>query len=167
MSNLTRFLVLAALAIPTHALADQADSRIEPAARAEAAPPANEPKMRQAVIVDDLVEFEAASARVYSATRERIQRIAKTWRSTGATAMITVHGYSDSLDHELAEQRANRIRGYLVRYGVDADRIVTVGHSLRESSNWTLGRRAELVIGDCDDAPMTCQALDPAMFATK
>ncbi|MDB4960890.1 MAG: OmpA family [Myxococcales bacterium] len=99
-----------------------------------------------------VVEFAPSSTRVYSREREQLMSLAKSWAATSHRAEITVHGYSDSLDLKLAEHRAERIRGYLIKYGVDPARVATVGHTLDQG-----GRRVDLAIASCEKQPGRCE----------
>jgi len=59
--------------------------------------------------------------------------------------MITVHGYSDSLDLSLAERRAPGSAATCSRPGFSPSRVVAVGHTLDKG-----GRRIDLSIGSCE-----------------
>jgi hypothetical protein len=96
------------------------------------------------VVFHRLIEFAPASARVYSADRELLQRMAKTWLHSGQQMMITVHGYSDSLDIRLAERRAKIIRSYLIKAGFLPSRVTAIGHALDKGDP-----RIDLSIGRC------------------
>jgi outer membrane protein OmpA-like peptidoglycan-associated protein len=104
------------------------------------------------VLLFKLVEFAPSSTRVYSRERERLMALAKSWTTDGHGAVITVHGYSESLDLRLAEQRAQKIRRYLIKYGVAPDRVAAVGHTLDKD-----GRRIDLAVTSCTKVPDRCQ----------
>ena len=92
-----------------------------------------------------LVDFEPGRLRVYSRSREKIQAIAEAWRQQGAWSVITVRGYAPA--PELAQQRADKIRGYFVRYGIPADFVVAVAQpALSTAGPGTVG----LSIAACD-----------------
>jgi outer membrane protein OmpA-like peptidoglycan-associated protein len=142
MRNLRPYLVVAALAVASPASAEtDAELAIDFA-------DAMTSKSTD-VVFHRLIEFAPASARVYSADRELLARLAKTWMLSGQQTMITVHGYSDSLDLGLAERRAQIIRGYLIKSGVTSSRVTAIGHTLDKE-----GRRIDLVIGSC--GPRQC-----------
>jgi outer membrane protein OmpA-like peptidoglycan-associated protein len=80
------------------------------------------------VLLRRVVEFEPGRVRVYSKSREKIQAIVRTWQQRTDWSEITVEGYAgDSV--ELAQRRADKIRGYLIRYGVPPERIVATGRT--------------------------------------
>jgi outer membrane protein OmpA-like peptidoglycan-associated protein len=80
------------------------------------------------VVLRRVVEFEPGRVRVYSKSRERIQAIVRAWQQRTDWSEITVEGYAgDSV--ELGQRRADKIRGYLIRYGIPPERIVATGHT--------------------------------------
>lgn len=137
MPNLRSYLVVAALAVASPASAETDTERATEYADAMTSRSSD-------VVFHRLIEFAPRSARVYSSDREILQRMARTWLESGQQTMITVHGYSDSLDQRLADQRAERIRGYLIKSGVSPSRVTAVGHTLDKD-----GRRIDLSIGSC------------------
>ncbi len=106
----------------------------------------------QELRLDNLVTFEPGSARVYSPDRERIAELARQWREHGASREIVVEGFSDARGRAeadnvaLSERRAARVRGYLVRYGVDPAYVRTVARGSEGN-----GRRVGLSIAACDN----------------
>jgi outer membrane protein OmpA-like peptidoglycan-associated protein len=141
--------LLAALALPLTAHADASAS--DPIELGTMYADAMTTSSSDEVVLFKVVEFAPSSARVYSREREVLMALAKTWSSDGHRALITVHGYS-ALDLGLAEKRAARIRGYLIKYGVAADRIATVAHTHEVD-----GRRVDLAVTSCRKAPQRCQ----------
>ena len=94
------------------------------------------------VVLPRVVEFEPGALRVYSRSREKIQAVAQRWQRRPDWSVITVHGYAgDSAD--LGQRRADKIRGYLIRYGVPPELVVAVGH--------TGGATVDLSIDLCRD----------------
>jgi len=104
--------------------------------------------------MESLITFEPGRARVYSSGREKLAALAATWRTRGRWPMITVEGYAGAGGKlALAEQRAGRVRDYLVRYGVPPEYVVAIGHdSARGSSSVKrpIGGRVDLAIAACD-----------------
>ena len=78
------------------------------------------------VVMRHVVDFAPGRVRVYSKGREKIQAIVESWRTHG-WSVITVHGYADAV--ALGQRRADKIRGYLVRYGVPPELVVAIGHA--------------------------------------
>jgi outer membrane protein OmpA-like peptidoglycan-associated protein len=81
-----------------------------------------------AITLRRLVDFEPGRVRVYSKSREKIQALVQRWKQRADWSVITVDGYAaDNL--ELAQRRADKIRGYLIRYGVPPALVVAKGHT--------------------------------------
>lgn len=101
---------------------------------------------------DDLVSFEPGRVRVYSKSRERIQAIVQGWLDAGGTATFNVTGYASAPGRAtaaslaLAQRRAAKIKGYLVRYGVPAELIVATGAASREAGDPRSGHTVDLSI---------------------
>lgn len=84
---------------------------------------------QDALRLGSLVTFQPGSARVYSRDREKLMALAASWQEHVRWTMITVEGYADApRNAALAQQRADKIRGYLVRYGVGAEYITAIEH---------------------------------------
>lgn len=84
---------------------------------------------RHALLLPRLIEFEPGRVRVYSVGRERIQALVEQWRKHRDWKVITVEGHApgtarSAASGSLAQRRAERIRDYLVRYGVPKEFIV-------------------------------------------
>ena len=80
-----------------------------------------------AIVMRHVVDFAPGRVRVYSSSRAKIQAIVARWQEHGDWSVITVHGYGSALD--LGRRRAEKIRGYLIRYGIPGDLVVAVGHA--------------------------------------
>jgi outer membrane protein OmpA-like peptidoglycan-associated protein len=143
MLNLRSFLMLGVLAFASPALADTAN---QPTAEADVATTFATAMSAASTDVTfyKLIEFAPASTRIYSADRELLQRLAKTWLQSGQQTLIQVNGYSEALDLRLAERRAELVRRYLIKSGVAPERVTTVGHTLEPD-----GRRIDLSISRC------------------
>lgn len=119
--TLKHLLVLAALALPVSASADihtgvgrPADHTMQPVTRVKS--------------------FDFGELHVHSSERQELFRIAQLWRQRPAWWTITVegHGYvatDEEASISLGQKRAERVRDLLVKFGVDARFIKTVGHS--------------------------------------
>ena len=81
-----------------------------------------------AIVLRRVVDFEPGRVRVYSKSREKIQAIVRRWQQRTDWSVITVQGYAGT-SAELGQRRADKIRGYLIRYGVPPERVVAVGHT--------------------------------------
>ncbi|MEO8700564.1 MAG: OmpA family protein [Kofleriaceae bacterium] len=107
---------------------------------------------------DSIITFTPYTARVYSAGREKIAAFARSWATHKGWGIITVEGYADArtatADREaLAQKRAERVRGYLIRYGVAAEYVVAVAGV---SENRTAAARVDLAIEQCDRTAFEC-----------
>ena len=80
-----------------------------------------------AIVMHHVVDFQPGRVRVYSSGREKIQAIVARWHEHGDWSVITVDGYGSALD--LGRRRAEKVRGYLIRYGVPGELVVAVGHA--------------------------------------
>lgn len=112
--------------------------------------------------LDRLVTFEPGRIRVYSESREKLARLATVWRDSVGWAEITVHGYADAggrtsaANLALAQRRADKIRGYLIRYGVDPAYITAVGLPGAEADGPGAARHVDLAITRCTRSSGTC-----------
>ena len=127
-------LLAIALAIPSTAAAENFASNSAPA------------KVR----VGSMKSFDFGSAYVHTDERHELQRIAHLWRQRKGWTTITVegHGYVPNNEEEsirLGEKRAERVRGLLVKMGVDPQYVVAVGHSRRSP-----GRFVDITVDTCD-----------------
>ncbi|HSR98753.1 MAG TPA: OmpA family protein [Kofleriaceae bacterium] len=138
-------LAILAIAIPTGARAEpEAAPELEPppadagasacedpgtCAAMEFADALSSQPAKSQVRLDSRIAFEPGRVRVYSRDREKLRTLAASWRRNHAWATITVEGYADASDDGgLAQRRADKIFGYLVRYGVDAEYVIAVAH---------------------------------------
>jgi outer membrane protein OmpA-like peptidoglycan-associated protein len=102
-----------------------------------------------------VVTFEAGRVRVYSTSREKIQAIAESWKRNSDWKTIEVEGYSDAhgrSDAEniaLGQERADKVRAYLIRYGVAPAYVVAVGRS--HATGEAGAMHVDLAIETCTD----------------
>ena len=114
-----------------------------------------------AVHLDGFITFEQGSTRVYSQSREKLQALAASWRKHARWSMITVGAHAGgSHNLALAQQRADKIRGYLLRYGVAAEYVVAIGYGdERGDLPAVVGAgSADLTVDLCDPASKDCSA---------
>jgi len=115
---------------------------------------------RQALRLDSLITFKPGTARVYSRDREKLMALAATWQEHVRWTTITIEGYADSPNNPaLALQRADKIRGYLIRYGVAADYVVAIDHPRMRADgpDHRDGGRVDLTIGFCSKTSDECR----------
>jgi outer membrane protein OmpA-like peptidoglycan-associated protein len=114
-----------------------------------------------ALRLDSLIMFEPGSARVYSRSREKLMALAASWRDHARWMVITVEGHADASHNvALAQQRADKIRGYLIRYGVAAEYVVAIGHDPVPGDTpvkHATGGRVDLTIAFCDPTSEACR----------
>jgi outer membrane protein OmpA-like peptidoglycan-associated protein len=176
MAKLQLLSIVVAISIPIVARAQPApaaagEAEIESASDCEHEPTcvaeefadalASQPVDPQALRLASLITFEPGRARVYSSGREKIEALARSWRAHPRWATITVEGYSEAGGKvALAGQRASRVRGYLIRYGVPPEYVVAIGHdNVRGSTpvKRPIGGRVDLAIAVCDSTPEACR----------
>jgi outer membrane protein OmpA-like peptidoglycan-associated protein len=118
-----------------------------------------QPSERDALRLGSLVTFQPGSARVYSRDREKLMALAASWQEHVRWTMITVEGYADaSRNAGLAQQRADKIRGYLIRYGVDAEYIIAIEHDRARDADKRVTGRIDLTIELCHRTAAECRA---------
>ena len=116
---------------------------------------------RDALRLGSLITFQPGSARVYSREREKLMALAAAWQEHVRWTMITVEGYADAPHNaSLAQQRADKIRGYLIRYGVAAEYIVAIEHDrARGDADRRVVGHNDLTIELCHRTAAECRAL--------
>lgn len=82
--------------------------------------------------VHHFIDFAPGRVRVYSKSRAKVAALADEWKRHEDWSVITVHGFARG--ESLAQRRADKIRGYLIRYGVPADFVVAVAHDSSSST---------------------------------
>lgn len=117
---------------------------------------------RDALRLGSLVTFHPGSARVYSRDREKLMALAAAWQEHVRWTTITVEGYADARRNaSLAQQRADKIRGYLIRYGVAAEYVVAIEHDhARGDADRRASGRIDLTIALCHRTAAECRAQD-------
>jgi OOP family OmpA-OmpF porin len=115
------------------------------------APPA--PGTKLGTIGETFFDFDRAELKGDPAVLAEVLRVMR----DNPTLRVTVEGHTDSVGSDaynqgLSERRADAVRNYLVRQGIDASRIETVGHgeSKPVATNATAAgrsqnRRAEII----------------------
>jgi type IV pilus biogenesis protein CpaD/CtpE len=77
-----------------------------------------------------VVDFAPGRVRVYSKSREKLRAIAASWKMHSDWSVITVRGFAGASarmqveNAALAQRRAEKIRSYLIRYGVPPGLVV-------------------------------------------
>jgi hypothetical protein len=115
MSKLAMLLALV-LAVPVRASADTA---ARPSHR---------------VTIATIGDFAKNGVYVHTDDRVRLREIAKLWRAFSSNATIVVEGnglipIDEEASIELGQRRADRVRDWLVKFGIDPSRVVAIGNS--------------------------------------
>jgi outer membrane protein OmpA-like peptidoglycan-associated protein len=102
--------------------------------------------------------FATGSAKIMPSAHERLNEVARALQQQGQGRSITVEGYTDSrgsedMNQKLSQQRADAVRDYLVKQGVEPGLISSVGNGESNpiaSNDTTDGRaanrRVEIVV---------------------
>jgi len=119
-----------------------------------------QPSAGDALRLGSLITFQPGSARVYSRDREKLMALAASWQEHVRWTMITVEGYADApRNASLAQQRADKIRSYLVRYGVDAEYVTAIDHDhARGDADQRMSGHIDLTIELCYQTAAECRA---------
>jgi outer membrane protein OmpA-like peptidoglycan-associated protein len=93
--------------------------------------------------------FDYGQLYVHTPERHELFRVAQLWRQRPAWWTITIEGHgfvanNEEASIELGAKRAERVRDLLVKFGVDARFIKTVGHSRSEP-----GRYVDVLVESC------------------
>ena len=117
-----------------------------------------------------LVLFKPGTARgIQGKDREKLMALAASWRKHGAVGDDRRwDGYATgSRSPALAQRRADKIRGYLIRYGVTPDYVLAVGHDPRlgDGDHRTSPARVDLAIAFCSRASGECRVKDTSRVA--
>ncbi len=114
---------------------------------------ASQPGESQVERLGSVVAFEPGRVRVYSKDREHLMALAASWREHIGWATITVEGYAGvSSTAALAQRRADKIRDYLIRYGVAAEYVVAIAGNDRASDG-----HVDLAIARCNRSLDKCR----------
>jgi outer membrane protein OmpA-like peptidoglycan-associated protein len=111
-----------------------------------------------------LVVFEPGRVRIRSDARDVIRELAESWVDNPTWGAITVEGFADAAGRAdednaaLAARRAAKVRGYLIRYGVDPSYIVVAAAAGPRRGGDRIGRRVDLAIDtSCDPLVLSCR----------
>jgi type IV pilus biogenesis protein CpaD/CtpE len=129
----------------------------------------SQPVAPQTLRLDSLITYAPGSNRVYSQSREKLQALAASWRAHARWSTITVVGHAGSGYHvALAQQRADRIRGYLVRYGVAAERVIAIAHddAIGSMPGGARSARVDIAVEVCDRVAKDCARQVPIEVRT-
>lgn len=113
---------------------------------------------RRAIRITDKIYFETNAARIKPESWSLLDAIAATILSNPAVKRIRIEGHTDSRASDaynltLSQDRAEAVQEYLVRQGVEPERLTAVGMGEREPLDvretpdaWELNRRVEFII---------------------
>lgn len=130
------------------------------------------------VILEETVLFDFERARVHSTATPVLEAIVRLYRQHPEWTRIRVEGHSDArgdavFNQELSERRAANVRVELVRLGIPADKIDSVGYGsthLRDRQTSAVShqrnRRVEIVVIPAEDPVAGTDPPAPAPAAT-
>lgn len=162
--KLPALLVTAALALPSmaHAEHDTSCAR-EPRCLAGSYGELMSSQMPE-LSMGTLVVFEPGRVRIRSGARDVLRELAESWVENPSWGAITVEGYAEAAGRSaeenaaLAARRADKVRGYLVRYGVDPSYVVVIPPAPGRGGGDQIGRRVDLAIDtSCDPLVLSCR----------
>ena len=119
--------------------------------------------------------FDSGAASIKSAARASLDKVASALKKDYAGKDVRIEGHTDSdpirrskwkSNQELSEARANAVRDYLVKKGVDAGSISTIGHGadMPRGQDKARNRRVEVVVLVDANAP-NARRSQPAVVA--
>ena len=108
--------------------------------------------------------FDAGAATIKPGARASLNKVAAALKADYAGKDVRVEGHTDSdpirrskwkSNQELSEARAKAVHDYLVKQGVDASTLSTIGHGadMPRGSDKAKNRRVEVVVLDDANAP--------------
>lgn len=180
MPKLRLVAMIAALVLPMAARAEPVtspagDPEIEIEVDCEAEPTCLAAKFADAITgqlvesdalrLASLVTFKPGRVRVYSKDREKLIALARAWRAHVRWSRITIEGFDGAPGNlALAQHRADKIRGYLIRYGVPAAYVVAIGRAQPRDGSVDphLVGRTDLTIAFCDRQADACRVTGSA-----
>ena len=167
-----------------------APAPVTPPAPAPVAPPAPDPRSLEGIegtetsadpnagtVTVNLpgdIFFDSGAATIKSAARSSLDKVAAALKRDYADKTVRVEGHTDSDpirrskwrdNQHLSEARAAAVRDYLVKKGVDAGAISTIGHGadMPRGQDKARNRRVEVVVLVDANAPNARQASEPAV----
>jgi hypothetical protein len=117
-----------------------------------------------------LVEFRASSTRLSPAAKVALAELA-IWAKDSRARSIRLRGMTDGsgsvrANATLSKQRAEAVRSYLMRQGVDPMRVSAVGHDDEVATDGDENRRAVSVV-TCLAAPMALVTEPPPLLPVR
>lgn len=120
------------------------------------------PVESEALRLASLVTFRPGRVRVYAKDREKLMLLAHAWQRHPQWAHITIEGFDrDPGNLVLAQRRADKIRNYLIRYGVAAEYITAVGRARPPGDApdpRAIAGGTDVTISRCDRTSARCRA---------
>ncbi len=135
-------------------------------AESDAAPVGGERTVSTCDESGTLVEFRASSTRLSPGAKVALAEIA-TWAKDSRARSIRLRGMTDRSGNarenaSLSKQRAEAVRSYLMRQGVDPMRVSAVGHDDEAAKDGDEDRRAVSVV-TCLAEPMALATEPPSL----
>ncbi|QDG53217.1 hypothetical protein FIV42_21445 [Persicimonas caeni] len=85
------------------------------------------------LVIADKVHFETAKATIRQESYEILDEVAKVLKQNPQIKLLRVEGHTDdrgseSYNQKLSQRRADSVRKYLIKQGVDRDRLIAAGY---------------------------------------
>jgi outer membrane protein OmpA-like peptidoglycan-associated protein len=115
---------------------------------------------RMTITLDGVVLFETGESDLLRPAESRLETVASALQEHASDKKIIIEGHTDStgpaeLNRRLSEERAESVKEFLVRQGIDADQIEIVGRGESRPlvpntspTNRAMNRRVEIIVGD-------------------
>jgi outer membrane protein OmpA-like peptidoglycan-associated protein len=142
----------------------------------EPEPPPPEPKRVEvtaaAIVINEKILFEVDKAVIRPESFDLMDEITSVVQDNPRIKKISIEGHTDSdgkasYNRKLSQRRANSVMKYLVEHGVDAERLVAVGHGKDQPivpndspENKEKNRRVEFIIVEQDEVTEVVE-IDP------
>ena len=129
------------------------------------------PAGSEAVRLASLITFRPGRVRVYAKDREKLMVLAHAWQHHPQWGHITIEGFDrDPGNLVLAQRRADKIRNYLIRYGVAAEDITAVGRARPPGDApdpRAIAGGTDVTIARCDQTSARCRASPGAAVSSR
>jgi outer membrane protein OmpA-like peptidoglycan-associated protein len=101
-------------------------------AKRPAPPPARVVLTPSAIIIHDKIQFKLGSAEILPESHGLLDEVARVFKDNPQIQLVQIEGHTDitgsaAINRKLSKQRAESVRDYLVKAGVEGKRMVALG----------------------------------------